>query len=113
MVSIALRVAPYLIALLLVVGGYLYVARLHEKVTEQEVSLRQKEEEVGLLRQQVEDLSTQRSEVESALRLAEIERNRIRSDLNRTLSKMRAQKPPLECKDAIGWAVDNKGDLAW
>ena len=44
---------------------------------------------------------------------AQAARDKIQADLQVTLSKLRKQKPPTECKAAIDWAVQNKDDLKW
>lgn len=109
----ALKLLPYLVVITAIIGGYFYVTSLQETVAKQEATLREKEEEVNTLRQQVQDLSTQRSTIETALAQAEVERNRIRADLSKALTRLRTQQPPVECKAAVEWAVDNKEDLAW
>lgn len=44
---------------------------------------------------------------------ADAARAKVRADLDVTLKKLRAQKPPTECKAAIDWAVQNRDDLKW
>ena len=113
MAPLALRFLPHILIILALVAGGFYVRHLQEKVTKQEVQLIQKEEEMSLLRTQVENLSMARSALDAALRQAEADRDKIRGDLQATLRKLRNQKPPVECKAAVEWAVDNKGDLKW
>ena len=113
MASIALRFLPHLVVLVLIITGGLYVRHLQEKVTKQEVILSQKEEEISLLKAQVDNLSMARSALDTALREAEVEREKVRGDLQAVLRKLRNQKPPIECKAAVEWAVENKGDLKW
>lgn len=40
-------------------------------------------------------------------------RAKIEADLSAALSKLRGQKPPTQCKEAIEWSIQNKGDLKW
>lgn len=40
-------------------------------------------------------------------------RAKIEADLNSALAKLRGQKPPTQCKEAIEWSIQNKGDLKW
>jgi septal ring factor EnvC (AmiA/AmiB activator) len=54
-----------------------------------------------------------RKELDDQIKESEDKRAKIQSDLQETLKRMRGAKVPTECKDAISWAVRNKGDLKW
>ena len=57
-----------------------------------------------------------RDEVQDAVNQAEKEKTKIKEDLEVSLKKLRAQKPPVapaECKILGKWLVDNKDDLKW
>lgn len=96
-----------------IVAEYLYIRSLHDINIKQAEVITQQRAQISALSKQLDDISTQRNTIEDALRRAETERNEIRSELAKTLTKLRTQKPPVDCKAAVDWAVENKGDLQW
>lgn len=44
---------------------------------------------------------------------AEIERNKINTDLKNSLVKIKNQVVPQDCKKAVEWAAINTSDLSW
>ena len=110
---LALKLLPFAIAATVLAGGYLYVKNLQETVVEQQVRLEKAEEDKLVLEQQVKDLSVQKAQLDANLVEAEANRSKIRADLDATLRKLRNQKPPIECKAAVEWSIQNKGDLQW
>lgn len=48
-----------------------------------------------------------------ALKKSERERAARVAQLNAQIDTLRNQKPPKECKEAIDWSIEQKGDLAW
>lgn len=113
MAQTALRFLPHILVVLAVIGGYFYVRNLQDTVVEQQVRLEKAEEDKLALEQQVKDLSVQKAELDANLVEAEANRSKIRSELDATLRRLRTQKPPVECKAAIDWSIQNKGDLQW
>jgi chromosome segregation ATPase len=110
---LALKLLPYIIAAAALVGGYLYVTHLQEKVEEQQAALIKAEEERIRLNEALIAVTDDKKALDEEILKSEAQRAAVRAELNRTLAKLRSQRPPVECKAAIDWAVENKGDLQW
>lgn len=54
-----------------------------------------------------------RDQLRSQAAEADAARAKVQADLAATLKKLRSQKPPVECKAAVDWAIERKGDLSW
>lgn len=65
------------------------------------------------LREELIRVTRDREELISATQKAAQDRERIRDELNGTIRRLRAQKPPQECTAAINWAVEQKADMDW
>jgi len=61
----------------------------------------------------IDDLKKASDEQQKRVDGANKERSAIIVEMTKTINTLSAQKPPTECKQAIEWAVQNKGDLAW
>lgn len=83
-------------------------------------SLEQAQVDMASLRADKLNLETQllkatqsAAQLDDAVKVAEAARSKVQADLQVTLKKLRNQKPPTECKAAVDWAIENKGDLKW
>ena len=63
--------------------------------------------------QDLAEATRTKAELATAMQKAETARGAIQTQLQASLSKLRAQKPPQECQAAINWAVEQKLDLSW
>lgn len=103
-----------LLAVLAIAGGVwakIYTMNVKMRVMAAEVF-----ELTGKLNQanhELERATQARDQLTAALLKAGQQRKLIRAELDSTLQRMQAQKPPSECKAAIEWAVEQKGDLSW
>jgi len=58
-------------------------------------------------------VSKDREEFKIRVSEAEASRNKINNDLKTSLTKIKNQVVPQDCKKAIEWAALNKNDLSW
>lgn len=101
-------------AVLAVLGFHFYGDHQTAKALEQarsDISILTEQKRV--LQEQLITVTGDKKALDKRLTEADLERQKVRADLNVTLKKLRAQKPPTECKAAVEWAIENKGDLAW
>lgn len=113
MAPLALKLAPYAAVVALVAAGYFYVSHLKSTIKEQETSLVRAEEEKFILTNKLESVTRDKEILEKQRAEADQKRAALRAELDKLLARFRSQKPPVECKAAIDWAVQNKGDLNW
>jgi septal ring factor EnvC (AmiA/AmiB activator) len=108
-----LKIGGLIAIALTCIGAWAYVSGLRTSLREAEDALTLSKARETSLTAQLTEATKLKSTLTKQLSAAEAERNTIRAQLQKSLSKLRLQQPPQECKAAIDWAVENKGDLAW
>lgn len=90
------------------------------KDRETQIELKAKINEITSLQEQVKTTQDQlinvtrdRDSYLKTVEQANKARAEIQANLSAALVKLKAQKPPVECKAAIDWSIDNKYDLNW
>ena len=92
-------------------GGYVwYLRAANYNLTEQVKVEQAKFEQV---RQDLLRVTEERSVLDSQLKEAEVLRGTLVKSYDARLKALRGQKPPVECKAVIDWAIENRSDLAW
>ena len=99
-----------ILVVVLVLGGAL-LTHLYIRSLKSDLEVCNLEREKALLI--IKDLTEETSAAKARAKEAEEQRAQIRQDLSTSLERLRAQKPPKKCEDAIKWAVERKGDLKW
>lgn len=106
-----------LIVALLIAGAMLatglYVRNLQSSLSTARNTISSLNEQLRTTKEKLIEVTEDKTELDERLQFAAKEQVRIQSNLRSTLAKLRQQKPPTECKDAIDWAVERKGDLDW
>lgn len=110
---LTVRLIPYALLGAALIGGYIYVLVLKTTIQSQEATINAARYEIAGLQLKIDEITRDKQALTDNLEKANSERKKVREELNRTLTKMRAQKPPSDCKEAIDWSVKNKGDLNW
>lgn len=94
-------------------GGYLYVSNLKSNLKEAKELAVKQQLELSRLNEELLAATKTKQELMDAAEKAGQERQRIQAQLTGEIRKLRAQKPPQECKAAIDWAVEQKADMEW
>lgn len=71
------------------------------------------ESKTAQLEESLKQVTIAKEQLDVAITAAEAQRQQVQAELQVTLKKLRSQKPPTECKAAIEWSIENKGDLQW
>jgi chromosome segregation ATPase len=94
-------------------GAYGYVHHLKSSLEEAQAEIvvldgkyKSSQEDLAKATEAAQALDAQRKQADDA-RIA------IQKQRDEALTKLRTQKPPVDCKAAIQWSVDSKGDLSW
>lgn len=102
-------------ALVLAIIGFHFAGdrHTHTELIKAQTELVQTQAELKQANDNLIAATKARDEYLKAGQEADKARVQVQADLQVTIKKLRAQKPPVECKAAIDWAVDNKQDLDW
>jgi uncharacterized protein HemX len=109
----ALKLVGALVVVALVAGVVGYISLLQRANEDLTLKLQVAEQQVIQLSNTIRQITTAKQEIELRVEVANQQRATIRRQLAEVQKKLRQQVPPTECKEAIEWAVDNKGDLDW
>lgn len=99
----AVAISILIAVLMYVVNDY---TTLRERIKGKEEIIKQYEDKYKTLKK----ISDNQQE---KLDKADNERIKIMEKMNNDINKLLKQQPPKECKDAIDWAIKNKGDIQW
>ena len=97
----------------LIGGGFWYVSSLRSDLAESRTRVTELEGKFQRSQDDLKQATADKAALDAKLAEADAARAKVQADLQVTLRKLRNQKPPVECKAAIDWAVDNKDDLKW
>jgi predicted Holliday junction resolvase-like endonuclease len=108
-----IRLIVVTIVLALIGGAYGYVKHLQSNLAEARAEIvvldgkfKTSQEDLAKATEAALTLDTQRKVADEA-------RAAVQKERDVALSKLKNQKPPVDCKAAIQWSVDSKGDLSW
>ena len=87
--------------------------RVNHKLEQVQAELVATKQDLKIAEENLVAATKARDEYLKAGQEAQAAREKIQADLQVTLTKLKKQKPPTECKAAIDWAVQNKDDLKW
>lgn len=110
---VALKLLPYILAAAAALGAYWYVSSLRSDLAEAKTKVTELEGKFNRSQDDLKQATVARDAYLDQLSNAEQMRRKVQADLQGALLKLRSQKPPVECKAAIDWAVDQKLDLDW
>lgn len=101
------------IAVIALGSGVAYVMKLQDELEAKKTAYTELEGKFNRSQEDLLQATTSKDALVQATVEATKERTRIQVELNATLSKLRMQKPPVECKAAVDWAIENKHDLSF
>lgn len=87
--------------------------RVKRELEQTRHELAQTKAELELEHQKLMQVTRDRDEVSQKISEAEKQNEKIRAELNSSVTKIRQQKPPVDCAKLGKWLVDNKADLKW
>lgn len=111
--SLYLKLAGAAIVALIIGWHFWGDYRVNHKLAETQEQLVSTQHNLKVAEENLIAATKARDEYLKAGQEAEAARVKIKADLQVTLTKLKKQKPPVECKAAIDWAVQNKDDLKW
>lgn len=103
-----------LLVVLGVIGGvWVKIATLNSKLYRCAADVHELTGRLNAANMMLEQATQSRDALAASVTKSNAQRAAIQTQLNASLTKLRQQKPPSECKAAVDWAVENRGDLAW
>lgn len=111
--TLYLKLAGLAVIALLVAGVTWHIHHLKSELLESQAKVTELTSKFQRSQDDLKSVTDDRNEVNTKLAQAETQRQQIQLDLANSLKKLRAQKPPVECKAAVDWSVENKDDLDW
>lgn len=113
MSTIYIRLVGIAAIVLAVLGGYFYVSNLKSNLAEAQAQVLELELKYKTSQQDLANATSAAEALDAARKTADELRTKVQRERDAALAKLRGQKPPTECKDAVQWSIDNKGDLSW
>ena len=109
--NVKLLAAVGILILILVAGGYIYY--LNTRIEHLNLLLQIEKEKNQGLEAIIRDLTEIKKDAQERATDAEKKRKQVAAELQAALQKMRGQRPPTNCDEAVKWSVERKDDLKW
>lgn len=94
-------------------GAWLHYKSITKDLATTKTSLQQVQTKFDISQAELVTVTADKAKFEKRAAKSTADRRKIQTNLDATLKKLRNQQPPTECKAAIEWSIENKGDLTW
>lgn len=108
-----IRLAGIAALVIAIAGGWFYVTSLKSNLAEAQAQVLELQVKYKTSQLDLTNATSDREALDAARKGADDARLRLKAERDAALQKLRTQKPPVDCKAAIQWSVDQKSDLSW
>lgn len=113
MSTLYIRLAGIAVFVLAVLGGYFYVKNLQSNLAEAQAQVLELQGKYKTSQEDLTKATESAAALDAARKSADEARAQVQRERDAAMAKLRGQKPPVDCKAAIQWSIEQKGDLSW